>query len=114
MLMELYYDAPVVLFFMAIGLLVINYIIAKQFEKIAMDKGYTPEEAHPFAMCFWLGIIGCLYVCAMPDKNLYALKKELPLDKGTGTAEKTAAATVQKKAPQAVQEKPVEDDLPEL
>lgn len=57
-------------------ILVINYIAAKKFESIAIDKGYTPEDAHPFAMCFWLGIIGYLYVCAMPNKTLQSAQRQ--------------------------------------
>lgn len=46
--------------------LIINFVIAKKFEEIAFDKGYT-EEKHTFALCFWLGIIGYIYVAALPD-----------------------------------------------
>ncbi len=48
--------------------LFINYVVAKKFEKIAFQKGYD-EEIHSFAMCFWLGITGMLYVIALPDKS---------------------------------------------
>lgn len=47
--------------------LVIGYIIGKKMENVATEKGYG-TEAHAFAMCFWLGIIGCIYVAALPDK----------------------------------------------
>lgn len=47
----------------------IIYIIAKKFEKITIEKGYSIEETHSFAMVFWLGIIGILYVIALPDRN---------------------------------------------
>ena len=30
-------------------------------------KGHG-KEAHAFAACFWLGIIGYLYVVSLPDK----------------------------------------------
>ena len=43
-------------------------IICKQFEKIAIQKGHG-KEAHSFAMCFWFGIIGTIYVLALPDRN---------------------------------------------
>ena len=43
----------------------IQYKVAKMFEKIAVDKGYS-EDAHVFAMCFWLGLIGYIYVASMP------------------------------------------------
>ena len=45
----------------------LSYIISKKFEKIAFDKGYD-VSIHSFAMCFWLGIIGYLYVIALPIK----------------------------------------------
>lgn len=47
--------------------LIIGYIIGKKMENAATEKGYG-TEAHVFAMCFWLGIIGCIYVAALPDK----------------------------------------------
>ena len=46
--------------------LYINYLVAKKFESIAFEKGYTVEK-HTFAMCFWLGIIGYIYVLALPN-----------------------------------------------
>ena len=49
--------------------LVINAVIASKFEDIAHMKGYGPEM-HCFAMCFWLGILGCLYVIALPDRGM--------------------------------------------
>ena len=51
----------------AIGL-AIWYHVAKKFEQIAFDKGYG-VEIHSCAMVFWLGIVGCLYVIALPDKT---------------------------------------------
>ena len=56
------------LFYIAIifGALFLQYIVAKKFEEIAIMKGYG-NEIHSFAMCFWLGIIGYLYVIALPD-----------------------------------------------
>lgn len=48
--------------------LVIQYIVAKKFELIAFEKGYD-KSVHSFAMCFWLGIVGYLYVIALPDIN---------------------------------------------
>lgn len=46
---------------------VVGYIIGRRMENTATEKGYG-TEAHAFAMCFWLGIIGCIYVAALPDK----------------------------------------------
>ncbi len=50
-------------------LLFILALIAKKFEKIANQKGYG-DEIHSFAMCFWFGIIGYLYVIALPDLTI--------------------------------------------
>lgn len=47
--------------------LIFCFIIGRMMENVAADKGYG-TEAHAFAMCFWLGIIGCIYVAALPDK----------------------------------------------
>ena len=53
---------PIAIFF------IINTLVASKFEDIAFRKGYT-SSIHAFAMCFWLGIIGYLYVIALPDLN---------------------------------------------
>ena len=45
--------------------IIIHCIVAKKFNKIAQQKGHY--DVHAFAMCFWLGIIGYLYVIALPD-----------------------------------------------
>ncbi len=52
-----------------------NLITAKTMERIARLKGYG-EEFNCFMMCFWLGVVGCLYVIALPD-----LKQREQLDK---------------------------------
>ena len=54
----------------AVGLL-INYVVATKFEKIAFQKGYD-SSIHSLAMCFWLGIVGYLYVIALPNLNNHA------------------------------------------
>ena len=59
----------------AIALLIVNIIISAYMGNVAKRKGYG-EEAHAFAMCFWLGIAGYLYVVALPD-----LKQREQLDK---------------------------------
>lgn len=46
-------------------LLILHYKVAKMFEKLAFDKGYG-KDANAFIMCFWLGIVGYIYVAAMP------------------------------------------------
>ncbi len=55
------------LFILAVALF-IQYIVAKKFEAIAFQKGYD-ETIHSCAMCFWLGIVGYLYVIALPVLN---------------------------------------------
>ena len=45
--------------------ILINVIISKHMEKAAMLKGHY--KVHAFAMCFWLGLPGYLYVAALPD-----------------------------------------------
>lgn len=52
--------------FVLIVYLVINGIIANFMKNVAYAKGYD-DNAHAFAMCFWLGIAGWLYVVALPD-----------------------------------------------
>ena len=51
----------------AIIFIVINFIIAKKFENVAYIKGHT--DVHAFAVCFFLGIIGYIYVAALPDRG---------------------------------------------
>ena len=53
--------------------LFICIFVAKKFEEIAFQKGYD-ESIHSFAMCFWLGIVGYLYVIALPNlkNSIYA------------------------------------------
>lgn len=47
--------------------LIVWFKAAKNMASIAADKGYT--ERKWFHYCFWLGLLGFLMVCAMPDKN---------------------------------------------
>ena len=49
-------------------LIYLNYKVAKKFEQIAFSKGQT-KAVHAFEMCFWLGIVGYLYVIALPNAN---------------------------------------------
>ena len=60
------------LFVFVLIVLGINLVIARKFEDIAFKKGYD-SSVHSFAMCFWLGIIGCLYVIALPDLNVHLI-----------------------------------------
>ena len=55
---------------LGVGLLALVYVwfwVAKNMASIAADKGYT--ERKWFHYCFWLGLVGILMVCAMPDKS---------------------------------------------
>ncbi len=56
---------------MYVGIIVIaiaiKVVIANQGVKIAELKGYY--NVHAFAMCFWLGSIGFIYVAGLPDLN---------------------------------------------
>ena len=62
-------------FILLVLYIIIQYNVSKLFEKIAFDKGYD-ESAHPFAMCFWLGIVGYIYVAAMPKLTADEIAKK--------------------------------------
>lgn len=47
--------------------IIIWFKAAKNMARIAADKGYTSRKW--FHYCFWLGLVGFLMVCAMPDKR---------------------------------------------
>lgn len=46
--------------------LVINVIVASYMKNVAYAKGYD-DNAHAFAISFFLGIAGWIYVVALPD-----------------------------------------------
>lgn len=52
-----------------IGLLILlaHLIFAVLMARIAVQKGY--ENSHAFALAFFFGIMGCLYVVALPDQK---------------------------------------------
>ena len=52
-----------------VGGLYLNHSIAKKFEEIVFAKGYG-TELKAYYMCFWLGIVGYLYVSALPNAKL--------------------------------------------
>jgi len=58
------------LFVAALIILLIQSILAKKFENIAFQKGYAKKEPYLFAMCFLLGLVGYIYVLALPDLTL--------------------------------------------
>lgn len=41
-------------------------IFASKMQSVAALKGYG-TDTHAWAMCFWLGILGGIYVIALPD-----------------------------------------------
>ena len=48
---------------------IVDFIVARKFKQIAIEKGQDADKLHVFAMCFWLCIMGYLYVIALPDKK---------------------------------------------
>ena len=61
--------------------LIIAIWMANKMCRVADDKGYDSSSEHIFAVCFWLGLFGYLYVIALPDKKnqklLESIKNEL-------------------------------------
>ena len=76
--------------------LLINYIIANAFQRIAEDKGY-PERSY-FLFCFFLGVAGYIMVCALPDraKVEYHYQGE---NRTVNTSATPAVPSVQKQKP---------------
>lgn len=52
-----------------VGLLILltHLIFAALMERITVQKGY--ENSHAFALVLFFGIMGCLYVVALPDQR---------------------------------------------
>ena len=94
--------------FLAAGLC-IQYIIAKKFEEIAFKKGYD-QSIHSFAMCFWLGIVGYLYVIALPDLTLQRLLRQQNNAPGPANSIPKQVASPQYKHPPAT---PVSPQAPQ-
>ena len=44
----------------------IEFVFAWFMRMAAVRKGYG-DDSHVFALCFWLGILGGIYVIALPD-----------------------------------------------
>lgn len=55
----------IALFFIVPAALVIDYLVANTFEKIAEEKGYSGY----FWWCFLLGLVGWIMVAALPYKK---------------------------------------------
>ena len=67
-----------------LAMLAINIVLALAMQKAAQLKGYNGSE-HAFAYTFFLGIMGCIYVAALPDLVLRKKIQDL-LDKEPGCA----------------------------
>lgn len=52
---------------LAASLIVLSYFIAKWFFEAAKEKGYHNKKY--FWICFWLGLVGWILVCALPDRR---------------------------------------------
>lgn len=57
-------------------LLALNFIIAREFRRIAEDKGHNGRRY--FHFCFWLGLVGMLMVIALPDRAGQAAASSSP------------------------------------
>lgn len=44
----------------------ISLLVSHIMQNVAFAKGYD-KNAHTFAICFWLGVVGWFYVIALPD-----------------------------------------------
>ena len=84
------------LFVIVVGL-IINFFIAREFYKVAVEKGH--DEDKYLWISFFLGIVGYLLVIALPDR-----KKEYP----------TGGNTTQSNAESSSNTSSKYDDLPEL
>lgn len=59
------------IYFIIFGIIVyflLDAIIANIMEAAAADKGYD-KRARVWLMCFFFGVIGYIYVAALPDKK---------------------------------------------
>lgn len=54
---------------------IINYNMACNMQEIVEKKGY--KDLRVVAICFWLGIIGYLYVIALPNLEEQRLLKKI-------------------------------------
>ena len=54
---------------------------------VAELKGYDPKQEHIYMFCFFLGILGYLYVLALPDLRLQNLLKSVIEKKYENTSE---------------------------
>ncbi len=54
----------------------VNAVGAFFMRNAAIEKGYG-DDIHAWAVCFWLGIFGYLYVIALPDKILQSQNQQI-------------------------------------
>ncbi len=66
----------VIFFSVILAYLAIVFTLAVVMDTIAIKKGYG-KESHAFSMCFWLTIVGYIYVCALPDKIVIEQNEEI-------------------------------------
>lgn len=66
-----------ILILFIILLLEVNYLSAKKMTAAAFEKGYDVHSLHVFAWCFWLPLVGYLYVIALPDLRLRSQNAEI-------------------------------------
>ena len=57
--------------------LVIICIMASKMCDVAELKGYDSKHEHIFALCFFFGLFGYIYVIALPDLKLQRLIKSI-------------------------------------
>ena len=69
-------------FLIAVIVLIINFALGNEFQKIAESKGYNDSKKYLW-ITFFFGIVGMLLVVALPD--LYCRNCETP---STNTVEK--------------------------
>lgn len=81
-----------------IAVLVIKILVAREFGRIAEDKGY--EERKYYVLPFFLGIIGYLLIVALPDRHMRSLTDQAEKTQENHTAENNSTTT--------------QPDLPEL
>ncbi len=60
-----------------IFIIILWFFAASKMCDAAELKGYDSKSEHIFAICFWFGIFGCLYVVALPDLRLQKILKDL-------------------------------------
>lgn len=60
-------DQMILVLIIIFAIVVANVFLAGKMAEVAIMKGYG-DEIHAWAWCFWLGIIGYIYVLSLPDK----------------------------------------------